>query len=80
VCDVWDMGTIGYDIMVGSNVKGLGGHERRRPMEAPVRRVDQMGDIPIIKGSGKPRIKRDLDLDGLSKELVLDTTQWRCSI
>jgi len=47
-------------------------------MEAPVRRVNQMEYKSIIRGSGKPRIKRDVELDG--RELVLDPTECHCSI
>ena len=42
------------------------GHVQRRPLEAPVRQVDQMVCSPIKKGRGRPRrtleevIKRDL--------------------
>lgn len=48
----------------------------RRPLQAPIRRIDQEEDSTI--GRGKPRkitgetIKRDFDLNGLSDDIVYD--------
>ena len=55
--------------MVESCVRRLG-HVGRRPIEALVRRVDQMEGILIVNGRERPRkiideaIKKDLDLNG----------------
>lgn len=40
----------------------------RRPLEAPVRKVYQMVDSPIVRGRGRPKkivgpIKKDLELN-----------------
>lgn len=56
----------------------------KQPIEASIRRVDQMKHGSIIKGRGRPNInsrwketiKKDLDLNGLSEYLVFDRTQW----
>lgn len=50
------------------------------PTEAPIRRVDQMDDSPIIRGRERPRktlrktMKNNLDINCLSKYLVFDRT------
>ena len=62
------------------------GHVQRRPLEAPVRRVDQMEDNPIIRGKGRPKktieetIKSDLIINNLTIEMSKDRTRWRCLI
>ena len=62
------------------------GHVQRRPLEAPVRKVDQMIFSPIRKGRGRPKrtlgeiIKRDLWLNGISESLIHDRKQWRSLI
>ena len=48
------------------------GHMRRRPVEALIRRVDQMKGNPITRDKGRSRkiisktIKKDLDVNGLN--------------
>ena len=45
---------------------------RRRPIEAPVRRIDKLEDSPLKRGRGRPLttlkdiIKKDLEKNGLS--------------
>ena len=62
------------------------GHVQRRPLEASVRKVDQIVFSPIRKGRGRPKrtlgevIKRDLWLNGISESLIHDRKQWRSLI
>ncbi len=50
----------------------------RRLVDAPVRRVDQMDDSPIVRGRGRLRktigqvVKRDLEINDLSMEQIHD--------
>ena len=59
------------------------GHVQRRPLEAPVRRVDQMEDSPITRGRGRPKktigetIRMDLAINNLTVEMRTDRTRWR---
>ena len=52
------------------------GHVQRRPIEALVRKVDQMVFNPIRRGRGRPKrtlgeiIKRDLELNNISEDLI----------
>jgi hypothetical protein len=68
--------------MVESRLRWFG-HVRRRPLEAPVRRVDQMADSPRVRGRGRPRktigetIKRNLELNSLHEGMVSNRVQWR---
>ena len=68
--------------MVKSRLRWFG-HVKRRPIEAPVRRVDQVFNEPITRGRGRPRktigetIRKDLDLNRLHDDLVYDRAQWR---
>ena len=57
----------------------------RRHVEALVKRVDQMEDILIARGRGRPRktinitIKNVLNFNGLSLDMVFDRTQcFKC--
>ena len=58
------------------------GHVLRRPLEAPVRRVDQMVFSPIRRRRGRPQrtlgevIRRDLIINDLHQDMVFDRTQW----
>lgn len=60
--------------MIESRLRQFG--NQCRPIEAPIRRVDQMDNSPIVRGRRRPRktvdetMKKDLDLNDLSKELV----------
>ena len=68
--------------MVESRLRWFG-HVWRRSVDAPVRRVDQMEDSPVVKGRGRPRqtighvVKRDLKINGLSMEQIHDRALWR---
>ncbi|KAL5146984.1 Craniofacial development protein 2 [Glycine soja] len=59
------------------------GHVERRPVDSVVRRVDQMERRQTIRGRGRPKktirevIKKDLELNGLDRNMVLDRTLWR---
>ena len=59
------------------------GHVQRRPLEAPVGRVDQMVDNPIIRGRGRPKktiqetIRKDLAINNLTVNMCKDRTCWR---
>lgn len=52
----------------------------RSLIEAPIRRVDSVGDSPIVRGRGRLKnsrwktIRKVLDLNGLLEELVSDRT------
>ena len=54
---------------------------RRKPIEAPVRRIDQMEDSPLNRGRGRPLktlrdiIKKDFEINGLSESMVFDRAQ-----
>lgn len=62
------------------------GHVQRRPLEAPVRRVDNMFFSPVKRGRGRPKrtlgelIRHDLLLNNISENLVFDRAQWRSMI
>ncbi|KAH1264620.1 hypothetical protein GmHk_01G000510 [Glycine max] len=55
----------------------------RRPVDSVVRRVDQMERRQTIRGRGRPKktirevIKKDLEMNGLDRSMVLDRTLWR---
>ncbi|KAH1189168.1 hypothetical protein GmHk_20G056992 [Glycine max] len=59
------------------------GHVERRPVDSVVRRVDQMERRQTIRGRGRPKktirevIKKDLEINGLDRSMVLDRTLWR---
>ena len=59
------------------------GHVERRPLEAPVRRVDGMTFSPLKRGRGRPQrtlkelIRQDLRLNNISERLVFDRAIWR---
>ena len=67
--------------MVESRLRWFG-HVRRRPIEHPVRRVDEMEDGQRAKGRGRPKktihevVKRDLHVNGLSVDMIHDRAQW----
>jgi len=59
------------------------GHVERRPVDAVVRRVDQMEESQVKRGRGRPRktiretIRKDLEVNELDPHLVYDRTLWR---
>ncbi|KAL5190235.1 LINE-1 retrotransposable element ORF2 protein [Glycine soja] len=59
------------------------GHVERRPVDSVVRRVDQMERRQTILSRGRPKktirevIKKDLEINGLDRSMVLDRTLWR---
>ncbi|KAL5195585.1 LINE-1 retrotransposable element ORF2 protein [Glycine soja] len=59
------------------------GHVERRPVDSVVRRVDQMERRQTIRGRGRPKktirevIKKDLEINGLDRSMVLDRTLWQ---
>jgi len=60
------------------------GHVERRPIDAVVRRVDQMEESQVKRGRGRPRktvsetIRKDLGVNELDlNNLVYDRTLWR---
>ena len=59
------------------------GHVERKPVDSVVRRVDQMERRQTIRGRGRPKktirevIKKDLEINGLDRSMVLDRTLWR---
>jgi len=59
------------------------GHVERRPVDAVVRRVDQIEESHVKRGNGRPRktiretIRKDLEVNELNLNLVYDRTLWR---
>ena len=59
------------------------GHVERRPLDAVVRRVDQMEESRDKRGRGRPRktiretIRKDLEVNELDPNLVYDRILWR---
>jgi len=66
--------------MVENRLRWL--HVERRPIDVVVRRVDQMEESQIRRGRGRPRkairetIRKDLEVNELDPNLVLDITLW----
>jgi len=59
------------------------GHVERRPVDAVVRRVDQMEESQVKRGRGRPKktiretIRKDLEVNELDPNMVFDRTLWR---
>jgi len=59
------------------------GHVERRPVDAVVKRVDQMEESQVKRGRGRPRkiigetIRKDLEVNELDPNMVYDRTLWR---
>jgi len=59
------------------------GHVERRPVDAVVRRVDQIEENHVKRGRGRPKkiiretIRKDLEVNELDSNLVYDRTLWR---
>ena len=55
----------------------------RRPVDAIVRRVDQMEESQVKRGRGRPRktiketIRKNLEVNELDPNMVYDRTLWR---
>jgi hypothetical protein len=58
------------------------GHVERRPVDAVIRRVDQMEESQVKRGRGRLRetIKNDLEVNDLDRNMVYDRTLWRSLI
>ena len=62
------------------------GHVYRRPLEAPVRRLEGYCDEMVVRKRGRPRltwgkvVDCDLRYLGISRDLALDREKWRESI
>ena len=52
------------------------GHVQRRPLEAPVRRVDQMVENPIIQRRGRP--KKTIQ-ETIQKDLAINNLRLTCA-
>ena len=58
------------------------GHVQRRPMDAPVHRVDQMVENPIIQRKDRQKktiqetIQKDLAINNLTVDMCKDRTRW----
>ena len=58
------------------------GHVQRRPLSAPVRRVDQTTWSPVRRGRGRLKqtlsevTERDLLINNILKSMVFDKAQW----
>jgi hypothetical protein len=57
-------------------------HVERRPVDAVIRRVDQMEESQVKRGRGRPRktiretIRKDLEVNELDPNMVYDRTLW----
>jgi len=58
------------------------GHVERRPVDAVVKRVDQMEESQVKRGRGRPRktiretIRKDLEVNELDSNMVYDRPLW----
>ena len=59
------------------------GHVERRPVDAVVRRVDQIEESQVKRGRGRPKktikenIRKDVEVNELDLNIVFDRTLWR---
>ncbi|KAL6586086.1 hypothetical protein OROMI_002730 [Orobanche minor] len=59
------------------------GHVRRRPVDAPVRRLESWGTSNIVKGRGRPKktwiklIENDMRLLGIGESMAMERQIWR---
>ncbi|KAL6564597.1 hypothetical protein OROMI_016047 [Orobanche minor] len=59
------------------------GHVRRRPVDAPVRRLESWGTSNIVKGRGKPKrtwiklIENDMRFLGIGESMAMERQIWR---
>jgi len=59
------------------------GHVRRRPTDAPVRRVDRINLGQVKRAQRRPKetwmevIQQDIEAKGLSEGILLDRNEWR---
>ena len=67
--------------MVESRLRWFG-HVCRRPVEAPIRRMDQIEGSTLTRGRGRPRktigetVKKDLHVNGLNINMIYDRALW----
>ena len=71
--------------MVESRLRWFG-HVQRRPLNTPVRKVDQIIWSPVNRGRERPKrtlnevIKRDLLINNIFSDMIFDRAQWRRAI
>ncbi|KAL6504070.1 hypothetical protein OROGR_025993 [Orobanche gracilis] len=59
------------------------GHVRRRPVDAPVRRLERWGTINIVKGRDKPKktwiklIENDMRFLGIGESMAMERQIWK---
>ena len=59
------------------------GHMRRRPTDAPVRRVERIKLGQVKRAQGRPKktwmevIRQDIEAKVLSENILLDRNEWR---
>ncbi|KAL6543328.1 hypothetical protein OROHE_010848 [Orobanche hederae] len=59
------------------------GHVRRRPVDAPVRRLESWGTSNIVKGRGRPKktwiklIENDMRFLGIGESMAMERQIWR---
>ncbi|KAL6584819.1 hypothetical protein OROMI_004108 [Orobanche minor] len=59
------------------------GHVRRRPVDAPVRRLESWGTSNIVKGRGRPKktwiklIENDMRFRGIRESMAMERQIWR---
>ena len=59
------------------------GHVRRRPYDAPVRRLEKWRSDGIVRGRGRPKktwwrvVESDMSLLGIEENMAVDRAEWR---
>ena len=59
------------------------GHVRRKPTDAPIRRVERINLGQVKRAQGTPKktwmevIQQDIEAKRLSKDILLDRNEWR---
>ena len=59
------------------------GHVRRRPTDAPVRRVERIKLGQVKRAQGRPKktwievIRQDIEAKSLNEDILLDRNEWK---
>ncbi|KAL6553120.1 hypothetical protein OROGR_006962 [Orobanche gracilis] len=70
------------DTMMENRLRWFG-HVRRRPVDAPVRRLESWGTINIVKGRGRPKktwiklIENDTRFLGIGESMAMERQIWK---
>ena len=69
--------------MLGENRLRWFGHVRRKPTDAPYRRVERIKLGQVKRAHGRPKktwmevIRQDIEAKGLNEGTLLDRNEWR---